>query len=368
MLILSVCLLTAWSCTNDGGTAANQTARPQRQSSPPPQPESRPPLVLDDAGLGQDKDALLAGVSRAVCYSGFRAGQHPDRGDGAKNPTYEQILEDLQILARDSNFQLIRIYDSGENSKSVLRAISENELGIKVMLGIWLKAELSNHETCAWLNEPIPEETLNANKVWNQEEIERGIALANQYSQIIVAVNVGNEALVDWNDHKVATQDVIRYVKQVKQQIQQPVTVAENYKWWADHGQELAEVCDFVAVHTYPVWEGKDIDEAMPFTIENLNEVRHSLPDCRMVISEAGWATVSSEFGARAGQKKQQQYYQDLMSWSDDKNITTFFFEAFDEPWKGDPNNPLGAEKNWGLFTVERKAKRVMRDLYPDLQ
>jgi exo-beta-1,3-glucanase (GH17 family) len=48
-------------------------------------------------------------------------------------------------------------------------------------------------------------------------------------------------------------------------------------------------------------------------------------------------------------------------------NITTFFFEAFDEDWKGDTNDPLGAEKHWGLFTLERKAKLAMQNLYPDL-
>jgi hypothetical protein len=49
-------------------------------------------------------------------------------------------------------------------------------------------------------------------------------------------------------------------------------------------------------------------------------------------------------------------------------NITTFWFEAFDEDWKGEPNEPLGAEKHWGLFTVNRRAKRAMNGLYPDLE
>ena len=35
----------------------------------------------------QTRDKLLAGELMAVAYSGFRAGQHPDRGDGAINPT-----------------------------------------------------------------------------------------------------------------------------------------------------------------------------------------------------------------------------------------------------------------------------------------
>jgi exo-beta-1,3-glucanase (GH17 family) len=317
--------------------------------------------------LQQEKEDLLSGVSKAVCYSGFRSGQHPDRGDGAINPTYDEILEDLEILTHHSNFKLIRVYDSGENSEMVLKVIDENNMDIKVLLGIWLRAELSNHETCEWLTEPIPEETLRINKNLNQDEIIQGIGLANLYPEIVVAVNVGNEALVDWNDHKVDVDTIISYVKKVKSMIDQPVTVADNYKWWADHGNELAQVCDFVSVHTYPVWEGKDIDEGMPYTIENMEEVRKALPNSQLVITEAGWATIASEFGERASQEKQLQYYNEIMNWAKEMNITTFFFEAFDEDWKGDPDNPLGAEKHWGLFTVDRKPKQVMHDLYPHI-
>jgi len=45
------------------------------------------------------------------------------------------------------------------------------------------------------------------------------------------------------------------------------------------------------------------------------------------------------------------------MEWSKQNNSTTFIFEAFDEDWKGDPGNPLGAEKHWGLYTVDREPK-----------
>lgn len=314
--------------------------------------------------IKQDKGDLLNGVSRAVCYSGFRNGQHPDRGDGAINPTYNQVLEDLQILSYKSNFKLIRIYDSGENSDMVLRVIRENNMDIKVLLGIWLRAELSNHETCEWLHEPIPEEILQKNKAINSEEIQRGIKLANEYQDIVVAVNVGNEALVDWNDHKVNVDTIISYVKRVKSAIKQPVTVADNYKWWADNGTDLAAVVDFVSVHTYPVWEGKDINEGMPYTIENIKEVRNALPGSKIVITEAGWPSVASNLGDRVSEKKQEVYYNEMMAWANKMNITTFFFEAFDENWKGDINNPLGAEKHWGLFTVDRKPKQVMSDFY----
>lgn len=303
---------------------------------------------------------LLSGTYKAVCYSGFRAGQHPDRGEGAVNPTREEIFEDLNILAKEG-FELIRLYDSGENSQTVLELIAAHKMNIRVMLGIWLSAELSNHESCAWLTEPIPDEVLANNKLVNRAEIGKGIALANQYRDIIVAVNVGNEALVDWNDHKVDVDTLISYVKHVKKKIKQPVTVAENYEWWAANGQKLAAELDFVAIHIYPVWEGRDIDEGIRYSIENVQKVRNALPDSRIVISEAGWATTSSEFGDRASEQKQKQYYDWLMEWSKQMNITTFFFEAFDEPWKGNPNDPYGAEKHWGLYFVDRTPKLVLK-------
>lgn len=97
------------------------------------------PLFLtaqtENPDIQQNKDQLLAGIFKAVAYSGFRTGQHPDRGNGAKNPSDADILEDLQILSRDSNFKLIRLYDSQENSETVLKLIKENDINIKVMLG-----------------------------------------------------------------------------------------------------------------------------------------------------------------------------------------------------------------------------------------
>jgi exo-beta-1,3-glucanase (GH17 family) len=333
-----------------------------------PVAEGADALSAGEAGapIQQKTSALLCGVHKAVCYSGFRHGQYPDRGTGAVNPSDKEILEDLQILNRHGQFSLIRLYDSRENSEAVLRLIKDYKLKMKVVLGAWLDAEVRN-PNCPWLTNSQSQVVLDANKLKNGKEIESATRLANQYLNIVVAVAVGNEALVDWNDHMVPVDSVIRYVRQVKKAVSQPVTVADNYAWWARHGSALAKELDFVSVHTYPIWEGKDIDQAMAFTVANIQAVRNALPGARLVITEAGWATVAREFGARADEEKQQRYYHDLYAWTGKMNITTFFFEAFDEDWKGEPNDPLGAEKHWGLFTVDRKAKRVMQDLYPDL-
>ena len=313
-----------------------------------------------DGFARQSPDALLANEVMAMSYSGFREGQHPDRGDGAVNPSDAEILEDLNILL-EHDFKLIRLYDSGENSVTTLKLIRKHNLPIKVLLGMWLQAEFSNHEGCPWLIEPIPDEELAANALVNKAELQRGIELARQFDDIVVAVNVGNEALVEWNDHMVPLETVIGYVRQVKAAIEQPVTVADNYEWWIRDGAPLAAEVDFIGVHTYPAWEDKSIDEALSYTVENMVGVSAALPGKPLAILEAGWATTAIEFGERASEANQTRYFDELRDWATDKNVSVLFFEAFDEPWKGNPNNPLGAEKHWGVFNVDRTPKQVMR-------
>ena len=309
--------------------------------------------------LRQSPDSLVAGEVMAIAYSGFREGQHPDRGDGAVNPSDEEILEDLNILA-EHGFGLIRMYDVGENTLTTLELIRDNDLPIKVLLGMWLRAEISNHEGCPWLDEPIPDEELAENKIANAAEVARGIELAREFEDIIVAINVGNEALVEWNDHMVPLDDVIAYVRQVKAAVTQPVTVADNYEWWIEDGAPLAAEVDFLGIHTYPAWEDKTIDEALDYTIENIERVRTAIPDKPIAILEAGWATTANEFTEQASEANQVRYYTEIDGWATDSNITVFFFEAFDEPWKGNPANPTGAEKHWGIFFVDRSPKQVM--------
>ncbi|MEM7280002.1 MAG: glycosyl hydrolase [Pseudomonadota bacterium] len=338
--------------TNDGQQQTTQTKKP-------PKPADKSKVF----GEFQQGDAdLIADQVMAIAYSGFREGQHPDRGEGAVNPSDAEILEDLRILLAH-DLKLLRLYDSGENSLATLKIIRQHDLPIKVLLGIWLDAEISNHDGCPWLDEPIPDAKLALNKIKNAQEIARGVGLANEFRDQVVAVNVGNEALVEWNDHMVPLSDVIDYVKQVQRQIEQPVTVADNYEWWREDGAPLAEVVDFLGVHTYPAWEDKTIGQALAYTIENIEGVAAALPDKPIAILEAGWATTATEFSGQANQANQTRYYQEIRDWANHANVTTFFFEAFDEPWKGNPNNPKGAEKHWGLFFVDRTPKEVVEVL-----
>jgi len=300
-------------------------------------------------------------AGKAICYSGFREGQSPETG---VFPTYEEIKEDLLML--HNHWKYLRLYDCDLHSEIVLDVIQKEKLNFKVMLGAYIAAEMNNFG-CPW-GGSYPETQLNENKERNLKQIQKLIRLANQYPGIIFSLAAGNEATVDWTDHYVPVKSVINYVKMLKKGAKQPVTFCENYVPWLDKLKGLVDEVDFISMHTYPVWEYKNIHEALAFTKENYFAVANKYPNKPVVITEAGWATNSNGRGINpnnVSEEYQEIYYNDLVNWSKEAKILTFVFEAFDEPWKGS-DEPLEPEKHWGLFTVDRKPKKVMKSLFSE--
>jgi len=298
-------------------------------------------------------------VGNAICYSGYREGQSPD---ARSYPSTEQIREDLHLLVQ--HWQLLRLYDCSPHAERVLQVIREDRLPLRVMLGAYLGAEISN-PGCPW-GGCYSEEQLEHNRRENRAELERLVHLANSHPDTVFSVAVGNEATVDWTDHLVPVEQMIAHVRWVKARLSQPVTFCENYVPWHDKLKPLGAELDFISVHTYPVWEYKPIHEALAYTQHNVAGVASVYPDKPVVITEAGWCTQSNGRGMHAEhavEELQAMYCRDLMAWTRDAGVLCFVFEAFDEPWKGSPD-PMEPEKHWGLFTVDRRPKRVMQELY----
>lgn len=294
----------------------------------------------------------------AVCYSGYREEQCP----GIRYPSYEEIKEDLLILAK--NWKYLRLYDCTPHAETVLEVIAKEALHFKVMLGVDMAAETSNPH-CPW-GADFSVETLEANRQGNRAQIEKAIALADRYPEIVFSVSVGNEASVEWTDHMVPVDSLVAYVVDMQSSIDQPITFCENYAPWTYKLEPLAEVLDFISVHTYPAWEYRTVEDALEYTKQNYHSVVNHYPGKPVVITEAGWTTTSNGRGIEpwnASEKLQAHYYEELLEWTTREKILTFVFEAFDEPWKGSPD-PQEPEKHWGLFNLDRTPKLVMRNLY----
>jgi exo-beta-1,3-glucanase (GH17 family) len=141
----------------------------------------------------------------------------------------------------------------------------------------------------------------------------------------------------------------IGYVEQVRKAVRCPVTIADDFLYWQQPQAQLADHVDFITMHAYPMWGREDIGTAMASTIKDYESVRKAHPGQTVVIGEAGWASYT------VGP-------QHVNAWAKVNNVTVFYFEAFDESWKG-----TGTEGHWGLFSEDRKAKLAMQGLYPEL-
>ena len=301
--------------------------------------------------------ALGLEPGRAICYSGFRDGQRP----GESYPSVEQVTEDLEIM--QPHWKYLRMYDCDPHAVMVLDVIREKKFDFKLMLGVFIEAEMNNFN-CPWDGGVYSQKQLETNAKLNQQKIYKLIELANEYEDIIFSLSVGNEACVDWTDHYVHENKVLDYARQVQAGAKQPVTFCENYLPWQVKLKKLANELDFISIHTYPVWEYKQIDEALAYTKHNYYSVQKMYPKKPVIITEAGWATNSNGRGIdpeNVNETYQKIYFEKLMLWAEQEGILTFFFEAFDEPWKGSPE-PLEPEKHWGVFYLDRTPKLVMQD------
>jgi exo-beta-1,3-glucanase (GH17 family) len=273
------------------------------------------------------------------------------------------------------------MFDSGIHAERTLQVIREDQLDIKASLGVWIDG---------------PKETKDAK---NQADIARGVMLANEYKDIIIGVSVGNEVLDDWSSVHTPPADLAEYIKQVREQVTQPVTTDDMYPPYGFGGGygdviKVVEQIDYVSLHVYAFidaqwsWDWKQerypigperaaamMAAAMDFTKEAVYGVKMShmargieLP---IVIGEAGWKSAPTKPGEsgeqfRAHPLNQQQYYRAFMSWvaGPDRDVRSpeaaHWFEAFDEPWKG-------PDDGWGLFDSERKPKFAVSCSYPEL-
>ena len=289
-------------------------------------------------------------IGEAISYGCYRRGQAP----GVKGPSEDEIAEDLLILKKYWSF--IRIYGADSDSERILKMISRMKLPFRVMLGVWLENETG-----------IPRRQEE-----NMAQTVKGIRLANEYRDIVAAVSVGNETQVTWSAHRMDQNDLIRYIRLVRNNTAVPVTTADDYSFWNKPGSKaVADETDFIVTHLYSMWNGITLENAIEWMDRiYFQEVVAMHPGKTVVIGEAGWATnynrkktgpgeQASLIRGTADMASQEYYLNSLHKWIASTGVTTFLFEAFDEPWKGGGENsdPDEVEKHWGVFFENRQPK-----------
>lgn len=323
---------------HSGGTGPQITTRQE--------PFARRPLRLMRGGewLGE-----------GIAYGPHRDGQRP--GGAAPNPG--QIAEDLWILAR--HWQWIRVYGSAELGETILRTIQDEKLDLHVMLGVWIAPEESPPDSTGAV------QRFPAAQAENRREIDAAVQLAKAYPGIVSSLCVGNETQVFWSDHRSPPGVLIRYLREMRARTDAPVSTADDFNFWNKAESEaVARECDFIVLHAHPLWNGLQVEAALDWTRHTLAGVQARHAGEPIVLGETGWATQRSDEGdqgklmkGRLGEPEQAAFHQQFGEWVRRERVPSFFFEAFDENWKGSAN-PEEVEKHWGLYRADRTPKAAM--------
>ena len=232
---------------------------------------------------------------RAISFGGYRGVSREE------SPTVEQLVDDVLLLDA-MGIRLLRTYNTAQfpQAERLLEAIrrvksTRPDFEMFVMLGVWIDAKNAwsqavwDAENNAWVEGTGPDHT-QGDVENNSREVEAAIELANEYPDVVKAISVGNEAMVQWAvNYFVYPKTILKwvnYLQDAKAAGELPagvwITSSDNYESWGGGNPiyhtaaltELMQAVDFISVHTYPFhdsfynpsfWGVLPAEESLPF-------------------------------------------------------------------------------------------------------
>jgi len=315
------------SRTDDQAIAVNprSSAAVSSRSGPYQVPNPVALAGTDFSGLSQaDRIALLHDILRrkihGISFSPYLDGQEPGTEIGV-----EQIAARLAII--ENCCRWIRSFSCIEGNQEIPRIA--HQAGLKTMVGIGLGTD----------------------REANEIELANGIEVARAGHADILAV--GNEILLR---EDMTEDELIDYIERARAAVPNvPVSYVDAYFLFEKHPR-VAEVCDLLLVNCYPFWESCPADYALFYMKEMYRRAQKAARGKRGVISETGWPSQGSAFGAAVpSMDNALEYFIRTCQWADEDGIEIFYFSSFDEAWKVGDEGDVGAY--WGLWDRDGNLK-----------
>ncbi|OAX79088.1 hypothetical protein ACJ72_06595 [Emergomyces africanus] len=274
-------------------------------------------------------------------------------------PSQNNVTRDIAILSKLTN--TVRLYGTDCNqTEMVLHAIKRLELkDMKVWLGVWLDNNITTNDRQIKQLYKVVEKT-------EDRSIFKGVIVGNEV--LYRGKNTGNPVT--------SITSLVKYMQDVKTNLKamgadMPVATSDLGDNWT---AELARVADAVMANVHPFFAGVSVKEAASWTWsfwQNQNVPLTKGTNKPQIVSEVGWPSgggnncspspcQTSTQGSIAGVEEMNQFMEDWVCQSLVNGTDYFWFEAFDEPWKKEFNEPhLGKEweDKWGLMDPGRNLK-----------
>ena len=240
-------------------------------------------------------------------------------------PSTEEIREDVELLAGKA--RALRTYSSLRSLADIPNIARDYDMD--VVIGIWLGMDT----------------------IINEDEIQAGIALANA-STNVTSVMVGNETILRG---EFSATDLGVLIDRVRREVNVPVSTAEPWHVWLRY-PELADHVDYITVHMLPYWEGIDVDIAVDYIVDKMEQLEAAFPDKEILIGEVGWPSDGrTREAAVASEANEALFLRRFLHRATELDYEYFLMEAFDQPWKAENEGGVGAY--WGVYDVERNPK-----------
>ena len=326
-------------------------------------------------------------TGKAINYSAYR-GVGPAAGE---KPSDTDIQQDLTLL-NAAGYNLLRLFGSetpqdDSVSESILRLAAQYYPGMKFHIGVALGG------------------LIRCDDPKNDKNVAYLITKLSKYPNV-VAVSVGNET--SFYSKFMPSACLEGYVRNIRAQVTQPVTADDDFTFYAGltfgfgdrvtvKPDTILPLIDFASIHMYPIsnenqwnWQQSAVaagpnrakasmEAALVTAKANFNAVATyqyrgangvtttvgaSMP---IVIGETGWkarqTNPRSEIEQYEATQVNAKWYSDLLYGNAAKNYpawqgsaggpaTIFYFEAFDEAWKG-------TDDGWGLWSATRAPRYV---------
>jgi exo-beta-1,3-glucanase (GH17 family) len=284
-------------------------------------------------------DDVPAGKLSSLSFAPFREGHDPML---ERFPNAQQIEEDLALMGQVTHN--IRTYASAEGTMPLIPPLAK-KYGLTMLQGGWLGSYKANTaQKSAKL------------KAKNDLEMAELIRSANENPDVVKRVIVGNEVLLRGD---LEPEELIEYIRHVKQSVKQPVSYADVWSEYMKHPQLIREV-DFITIHILPYWEDEPIAvENAPAHIERIykqvqQEAKSMGVDKPILIGESGWPSGGKQRGeAIPSVTNEAKFIRDFIKVANKNSFDYNIVEAFNQPWKAAFEGIIGAK--WGLYDSSRQ-------------
>jgi exo-beta-1,3-glucanase (GH17 family) len=247
----------------------------------------------------------------------------------------EQLRDRMETIAPYTHW--IRTFGSLYGLEKA--GLVAHELGLKAAIGCWL-----DPNSTAFLE--------------NERQISSLINIAKKGQADLLIV--GSETL---QFNRLTEGELIGYINRVKQAVPGiPVGTADTYNELLAH-QNVTDACDVIFPNYYPYWEGKNLTYAIHYIQLWHQQIVTAAKGKPVVISETGWPSEGNSTGDAAPSPENAAYFfLNFVSWARTNNISYFYFEAFDELWKGE--GTVGVGPHWGLWFRNSTLKPGIQDVF----